>query len=156
MANQETKLKESQLSDGIPVSNIQLPMAYSTRAKVVKIHDGDSCHLHILYNNELQRYKCRLAEINTPELGQQYSLVARDYLAHLCTGGGEDSFNPAPPRYTEAQLQNLLNNNKRLVYATFSGRGYYNRALVTLYRAEKSNKSFNAMLVEKGYAKNYP
>lgn len=151
----ENQLKTSKLSDGIATSELILPNGYSAKVKVVKIHDGDTCHVHVIYDNQICRFVCRLAGIDTPEIGMPNSLIARDYLTHLCIGGAEGNFDKAVARLTETQLQNKLDENKFLIVATFNGRGFYNRALVTLQRAENSVKSFNTMLMEKGLAKKY-
>ena len=45
------------------------PTNITTDAKVVKVHDGDTCDLVIIRNRSLERFKCRLAAIDTPELG---------------------------------------------------------------------------------------
>lgn len=153
----EHQLKVSRLSDNIAIAEPSiLPHAYvGNKVKVVKIHDGNTCHVHMIYNEQICRFVCRLKGITAPELGEPNSLIARDYLTHLCMGGGELSFEKTEPRHEEAELQDMLNNNRFFVCSKFYGHDDKNRALVALMRARNLPKSYNQMLVGKGLAEEH-
>jgi endonuclease YncB( thermonuclease family) len=105
--------------------------------KVVSVYDGDTCDVIFHHNGDFVRYKCRLLGYDTPELDDEPSgELARDYLAHLCTGGkpGGSEFLDVNQIWTKQKLQQLLNDNENLVYATFGKQGKYGRPLVTLYQ----------------------
>ena len=134
------------------------PKGTKTHAKIVSVYDGDTCDLVIAQNNKLERHKCRLADINAPELKKgPKAEKSRDFLVWLGTGKYK-----APSRFSEEaaplskeQLQYKLDSNKSLVHAEFHGTGRYKRPLVTLKKTETSRKTFNDLLMEKGYAKPY-
>ena len=131
---------------------------HETKAKVLKIFDGDTCDLAFYFQGKLMRYKCRLADIDATELDEEDEKgrsgeIARDFLAWLCVGEHPDNF----PFDVEAdpveELQETLDNNRNLVYAVFGNFGKYGRALVTIKSSEEDVKSFNDLLVEYGFAR---
>ncbi len=63
-------------------------------AKVVHVYDGDTIHVVLVVFDQLYKFKCRLAHIDTPEvkvslkdpdrlLHKQAALVAKDYVSEL-------------------------------------------------------------------------
>ena len=105
-------------------------------AKVVSIFDGDT--LDLAFYNEMKhfvRYKCRMSGYDAPEMDEENGKLARDYLAHLCTGG--DVVKPVDFQngiLSKDQLQTKLDKNKTLVRAEFGREGKYGRPVVTLYK----------------------
>jgi len=65
---------------------------YSTYAKVSNVYDGDTLHITFYYKGELNRYRCRLAGIDTPEIKgnsveeRKCAEMSRDYLRNLIDG----------------------------------------------------------------------
>jgi endonuclease YncB( thermonuclease family) len=89
--------------------------------KVVAVYDVDTCDVIFHHNGDFVRYKCRLLGYDAPELDDEPSgELAREYLAHLCTGGkpGGSEFLDVNQIWTKQKLQQLLNDNENLVYAT--------------------------------------
>ena len=137
-------------------SSTSPPTSMNVYAKVVTIHDGDTCDLVFYRNSRLERFKSRLLGINSPELRTGSSaLKSRDFLAWLCLGFDPGSFPRQTQPWTEAKLQDSLNRSENVVYAEFHGLGGYGRPLVTLKREPGSTKSFNQMLMDNGYASKY-
>ena len=132
------------------------PPTYTTvNAKVVSVHDGDTCDLVFVRNGRFERFKCRLASINTPELSTGLgALKARDFLVWLSLGKDPSSFPHSSQPFSEHQIQSSLDANKQLVYVEFQGIGGYGRPLVIL-KKHQGGKSFNNLLVEYGYANIY-
>ena len=127
-------------------------------AKVVSVYDGDTCDLVFYQDDEMKnvwRFKCRMSNYNAPELNKKPSgELARDYLAHLCVGGGRGGPSFLNPKgiWTKEQLQQDLNDNNRVVYAVFGRDGKYGRPLATLYQTSakgnppKVQNSINDMM----------
>ncbi len=131
------------------------PTYTSGTAKVVSVHDGDTCDLVFIRSGRFERFKCRLAGINTPELGTGLgALKARDFLVWLSLGKDPSSFPQNSQPFTEHQIQNSLDANRVLVSAEFQGTGGYGRPLVIL-KKQQGGKSFNQLLVDYGYASIY-
>ena len=130
---------------------------FSTSAKVVTVHDGDTCDLVISRNGRyLERFKCRLASIDAPELKTgRKAEKARDFLAWLTTGEDPDKFPKRSAPWSEEELQDRLDANKTLVNAEFQGFGHYGRPLVVLRKDSDDEDSFNDLLIAYGYAKPY-
>lgn len=129
-----------------------------TNAKVIHIHDGDTCDLVFEHNGELMRFKYRLAGVDTPELGIKDILgrdarIARDYLAHLSTGEDPNDFDDESGSLKKSELQEHLDKNKKLVYATFGDFDKYGRPHVTLKSPKSMKKSFSGWLDEERYVK---
>ena len=80
---------------------------------------------------------------------------ARDFLAWLSIGKDPASFPGDSQPWSEVQLQNQLDANKKLVHAEFQGVGYYGRPLVILKKASGDEDSFNDLLIQYGYAEPY-
>ena len=74
-------------------SNTKTPIfsleGHKSKAKVVYIYDGDTVHLVIEVFNQLFKWKCRIAHVDTPELRtkdlheKEMGYVARDKLKEL-------------------------------------------------------------------------
>ena len=140
----------------VPRSSSSPPTNGNFNAKVVTVHDGDTCDLVFIRNGSYQRFKCRLLGINSPELSTgNRAFKSRDFLAWLCLGREAAQFPRQSPPWSEAQLQNSLNANQVVVYAEFNGVGGYGRPLVTLKLQQGGSKSFNQLLVDYGYASVY-
>ncbi len=137
-------------------SSSPAPTNITTDAKVVKVHDGDTCDLVIIRNRSLERFKCRLAAIDTPELetGRE-AQKARDFLAWLSIGNDPADFSRETEPLSNVELQNKLDANKTLIYAEFQGIDYYSRPLVNLKKTSGDKVSFNDLLMQYGYAKPY-
>ena len=131
------------------------PTYTNVNAKVVSVHDGDTCDLVFVRSGRLERFKSRLVGINTPELGTGVQAKkARDFLYWLSIGRDPASFSRNSQPFTEQQIQSNLDASKQIVYAEFQGTGGYDRPLVTL-RKHQGGKSFNNLLIEYGYANVY-
>ena len=125
-------------------------------AKVVKVHDGDTCDLVIIRNGRLERFKCRLDDIDSPEMSAgREAKKARDFLAWLCTGNDPQDFPADRAPWSLAQLQNRLDASNTLIYAEFQGTGGFQRPLVTLRKSSGARNSFNDLLMQYGYAEKY-
>ena len=132
------------------------PTNITTDAKVVSVHDGDTCDLVIIRKRSLERFKCRLAAIDTPELkAGTTAKKARDFLAWLSIGNDPASFPRSTQPWSDVELQNQLDANKTLVYAEFQGVGGYGRPLVNLKKTSGDKVSFNDLLIQYGYAEPY-
>ncbi len=64
-------------------------VGHSTRAKVVKVYDGDSIHVVFEYFGNFYRWICRIAHVDTPEIKsknskeKEYAIVVRDKLSEV-------------------------------------------------------------------------
>ena len=118
-------------------------------AKVVSVHDGDTCDVVFDLRGRKERFVCRLLNYDAPELKEKPNgELARDYLAHLVMGGDPDADELFDPEgiWTKEQLQKELDKSKNLVYAVFGEFDSFGRALVTLYTDSSKVKSINAMM----------
>ena len=137
-------------------SSNSAPTNISTSAKVVKVHDGDTCDLVIIRKRSLERFKCRLAAIDTPELETgRKAKKARDFLAWLSIGNDPADFGRRTQPWSKVELQNQLDANKTLIFAEFQEVGYYGRPLVVLKKTREDEDSFNDLLIQHRYAKPY-
>jgi endonuclease YncB( thermonuclease family) len=131
------------------------PTNTTTTAKVISVHDGDTCDLVFVKNGRFERFKSRLIGIDTPELSTGLrALKARDFLVWLSLGKNPADFPQSSKPFSEYQIQNSLNANQELVQAEFQGTGGYGRPLVTLKKYQ-GRKSFNNLLIDYGYATKY-
>lgn len=102
------------------------------RAKVLDVYDGDTVTLALLFHARPYQVKCRLAQINAPEIRtrdsaeKQAGLSARDYLRLL-----------------------ILN---QIVTVECGDWDKYGRMLGTIYF---HHENVNELLLAKGYAKPY-
>ena len=139
------------------------PEDTSRKAKVVKIHDGDTCDLVVerKRSGRLERFKCRLAEIDTPEIDSDQpkeikkAKKARDFLAWLCMGNDPADFSRRSKPWSDDELQGQLDENTTLIYAEFRKADRYGRPLVVLREDKEAKESFNDLLVKHDYADVY-
>lgn len=72
--------------DEVPYFSLK---GFRTKAKVVKVYDGDSITLLFPYFNKYYRFRCRIYGIDTPELRtkdlkeKRLAIEVRDYLRDL-------------------------------------------------------------------------
>jgi endonuclease YncB( thermonuclease family) len=122
--------------------------------KVVSVFDGDTCDVVFeLYGQYKQRLRCRMLDYDAPERekGKTDWKLARDYLAHLVKGGdpGHDSsFFDSKNIWTKEQLQNNLDESKRVVYAEFGIFDKFGRVLARLKRNPADERWINSMMKE--------
>jgi endonuclease YncB( thermonuclease family) len=108
---------------------------YYCWTKVLKVYDGDTLHLAVFVGDDCKRFRCRLAGIDTAEiksanpLEKEYAIKARERLLQLCG--------------------NLL------VWTVFHKMDKYGRPLVTLYKNECDNTSFNQILLNENLGYEY-
>jgi hypothetical protein len=74
----------------------------------------------------------------------QAALLTRDYLAHLCMGDDPDDFDDSAT-WGEDDLQELLDDNKNLVYVEFEEFDSFGRALVNI-KTSPRGESINDMM----------
>ena len=143
-------------ANDLPRSPFSPPTNSDFYAKVVTVHDGDTCDLVFYCNGSYQRFKCRLLGINSPELTDGITaLKSRDFLAWLCLGRDPAQFPRQSQPFPEDELQHYLNASQVLVHAEFDGVGGYGRPLVTLRRQPGEPRPFNQLLMDYGYANVY-
>ena len=134
--------------------------------KVLDIYDGDTCTIAMYLHNTIYTFKCRLHGINAPEIKLpikmeereqklQCAKRSRNKLLELVLGTSLD----LDKEYTKKEMQELLKNNKKLLYCQVGDFDKYGRLLVYLYATEKqsNNKenSMNRMLFHGGFAVEY-
>jgi endonuclease YncB( thermonuclease family) len=128
-------------------------------AKVVDVHDGDTCRIVILLNDKPTKFICRLKGIDTPEIRPlkskpnreaeiEEAKVSRNRLIELVTGG------VVPHGSTAKQIMEHLNKSTKLVTAVCHEFDKYGRLLITLNNKEGGD-SFNDLLISEGLAKAY-
>ncbi len=124
---------------------------FKSKAKVVKILDGDTVHVLIEYNNKIIRLVCRLFGIDTPEMSKtpESAKRARNRLSQLCTNCNIDLDDMVDSKV----LNNIINNNTLLIDIEFMGKEKYGRELVKLY--DVSGQCINDILIKESYAYEY-
>ena len=143
-------------ANDVPRSPFSPPTNTNFYAKVVTVHDWDTCDLVFYCNGSYQRFQCRLLGINSPELTDGIiALKYRDFLAWLCLGYDPAQFPRQSQPWSEAQLQYYLNASQVLVHAEFHGVGGYGRPLVTLRSQPREPRPFNQLLMDYEYASAY-
>ncbi len=118
-------------------------------AKVVSVHDGDTCDVVFKLHRRKEQFVCRLKSYDAPELKERpKGQLARNYLAYLVMGGDRtmDGFSDSKKKWTKEDLQTMLDASKNLVYAVFGKFDSFGRALVTLYPTYSKGTSINAMM----------
>ena len=147
----------------IDMSKISPPKDSTMRAKVVKVYDGDTCHLVVSMKRKLEKYRCRLAYIDTPEMNsdlpeeRKKAEKSRDFLTWLCIGEDPAHFSRRSKPWSERVLQDMLDVNTNLVYVDFQKPGRYGRPIVVLKKDREADRkeSFNQLLLNHGYAEPY-
>jgi endonuclease YncB( thermonuclease family) len=132
------------------------------QGKVVECYDADTCKIVLPVQNSFYKFTCRLNGIDTPEMKPRkdkpnrenemiWAKKARGELLRLiCLNNS--CFDNLDIKKEE--VNNMLENNKRLIIVKCLEFDKYGRLLVELFGDDK-NKSFNNILVEKNLAVNY-
>ena len=156
--------------DKIERSDKSPPKDTNETAKVISVYDGDTCDLVVIMGQSLERFKCRLADIDSPEMPkkelkesdpEKYEIAlkraekSRDFLAWLCTGNVPQDFPSDSIPWSKDELQKRLDASKTLIYAEFQGIGGFQRPLITLRKSSGARDSFNDLLMQYGYAEKY-
>jgi hypothetical protein len=120
-------------------------------AKVLSVHDGDTCDVVFKLHRRKERFVCRLKSYDAPELKERpKGRLARDYLVYLVAGGDPKAdpkeFVDPKKIWTKEDVQEKLDASKNLVYAVFGKLDSFRRALVTLYPTSSKGTSINAMM----------
>ena len=97
--------------------------AETLTTKITSVHDGDTVTFLDENNEEVTG---RLANIDAPEIQQEYGLQSRDFLRFLILN-----------ETVNVQIEDV---------------GRYGRYIITIF---KDNKNINKLLIEKGYAWEY-
>ena len=138
--NKLKKLKEKKI-ERFSLEGLQ------TKAKVVYVYDGDTLDVAFYRNNELLRFKCRLDDVDAPELRGENRKLVRDFLAWLCMGKDPDWFDDEEKIWSKSELQDELDSSENLVYAVFGKFDKYGRVLVTLKKtSHATTKTINDMV----------
>jgi endonuclease YncB( thermonuclease family) len=114
-------------------------------AKVVDIYDGDTFRLVFYLEGKLVKFKVRGYGYNCPEMRPsknhpdrkeeiEKAIYARNRLLELVTDAKIDLHK----NYEKKEIQNILYENKKLVFAHFGNFDKYGRVLTTLYTKEKA------------------
>jgi len=135
--------------------------------KVVNIYDADTCKVLFYLNDELVKYTLRLKGIDTPEMRPSSSdknrkiqireaKRSRNRLIQLST----DCNLELESDLSKSKIQNLINNNKKIIQIKCEEFDKYGRLLASLFSNEsnesnESNVSFNDILIKEGYAYKY-
>ena len=141
------RLQDLTITD-VPQTTESPPTYFTATAKVVRVHNGDTLDLVFKRNGQFQRYKCRLAGVQAPELdtGGRVALKARDFLQWLCIGKSAATFQSQTSPLTASEIQNQLNYSKNLVNAQFQNVDFFDRILVILSNGT-GEASFNDQLI---------
>lgn len=140
--------------------------------KVVNVYDADTCKVVFYLNDELVKYTIRLKGIDTPEMKPPSSdknrkiqikeaKRSRNRLIQLST----DCNLELESDLSKSKIQNLINNNKKIIQIKCEEFDKYGRLLASLFGnvsndsndSNKSNESlsFNEILIKEGYAYKY-
>lgn len=158
-----------------------------TKGKVVSVYDGDTCKIVIMFNDSLCKFNCRLCGIDTPELiwrggknklqnttpnttrndigivqndkdvvryNKKKAIQSRNRLIQLVTDQEIDLDFDKPKKY----IQQIVDNNKKIIYIKIGKFDTYGRLLVMLFH--NSDKldfkcSINQLMVQENYAVYY-
>lgn len=117
-----------------------------TNGKVVHVYDGDTCSIVFSYKDDLVKFKCRLKGIDASEMNSQNELAlkARDFLITLVT-----NIEKIPEQVSRKELQQLIDNNTKLIEIHCFGFDKYGRLLVVIYDGDVS---VNDKMLQDGYA----
>ena len=143
--------------------------------KVVNVYDADTCKVVFYLNNELVKYTIRLKGIDTPEIRPPSSdknrkiqireaKRSRNRLIQLSTDCNLD----LESDLSKNKIQNIINNNKKIIQIKCEEFDKYGRLLGSLYcesnesneskesnESNESNVSLNNILIKEGYAYEY-
>lgn len=134
--------------------------------KVVNVYDADTCKVVFYLNDELVKYTLRLKGIDTPEMKPPSSdknrkiqikeaKRSRNRLIQLST----DCDLELESDLSKSKIQNLINNNKKIIQIRCEEFDKYGRLLASLFINESNesnySNSFNEILIKEGYAYKY-
>lgn len=137
-----------------------------TLCKVVDIYDADTFRVIFFKNKgdlEPMKVKVRAAGFNAAEMyplkshpnreeEMKKARLARNRLFQLVTDVEIEIKNI---KYTNKEIDNLILNNKKLVYIKFGKFDKYGRVLGTLYTDENKQLSINQILINENHAVAY-
>jgi endonuclease YncB( thermonuclease family) len=114
------------------------------KGKVVDVYDGDTVHVIINFYNKLQKFKCRIMGIDTPEMKQpingenremkkRCAKIARNTLVSLVTNCDVD----VNYLYNKSGIKNLLNTNTLIVDIEFYEFDKYGRCLIDINKVSE-------------------
>jgi endonuclease YncB( thermonuclease family) len=127
---------------------------YKTKAKVLRVYDGDSIEIAFYYNNIIYKLKCRLTMIDSPEIrnssdiGKQSALIVRNKLIQLITNINIELSNCL----SYVHINKLLFENTKIIDVLLGKFDKYGRTLITIY---VDGNNINDVLLDKKYAKKY-
>jgi len=123
-----------------------------SRAKVVRIVDGDTAHILLEYHDRVIHLLVRLNGIDTPEKNLTPTIAqrARNRLAQLSTSCQVD----VDYDYERKHFNTLIDNNTKLVNVECFGADKYGRELVVLTDPD-TGTCINETLVREGFAHSY-
>lgn len=107
--------------------------------KVVSVYDGDTINLNIISNNNLNRYRCRLIGIDSPEIKPSKDKKEKDKIDEKYAA-----------YYVRDHLRTMILNE--IVLVDVDGYDKYGRLLVNI---NKDNVNINKYLIDNNYAVAY-
>ncbi len=126
----------------------------STECKLLDACDGDTVDLAMVVFGRACIVRCRLAGINAPEMKGETraaGLRARNRLLQLATDQPISIEEPA----VRDRLRQLLEPNRRVLFARLGRSDKYGRWLVELLPEQGAAASVNRTLVQEGHAQLY-
>lgn len=131
------------------------------KAKITNVYDADTCRAVFYLADKLVKYTIRLKGIDTPEIRPRKTVEfreqeikaakkSRNRFIQLCT----DQSIEIEKEYKKKEIQNLIDNNKKIVILKCHEFDKYGRLLATIYEDTNKN-SFNQTLIDEGYAYAY-
>ena len=137
-----------------------------TLCKVVDIYDADTFRVVFFKSNDYKnpmKLKVRSLGLNASEMyplkshnhreeEMKNARIARNRLLQIVTSAQIDINNI---EYSNKYIDNLLNENKKLVYIEFEKQDKYGRFLGTLYLDNEKKHSVNQILIDENHAVSY-
>lgn len=131
------------------------------KAKITNVYDADTCRAVFYLADKLVKYTIRLKGIDTPEIRPKKTVEfreqeikaakkSRNRFIQLCT----DQSIEIEKEYKKKEIQNLIDNNKKIVILKCHEFDKYGRLLATIYEDTTKN-SLNQVLIDEGYAYAY-
>jgi endonuclease YncB( thermonuclease family) len=134
-----------------------------TLGKMVECYDGDTCKIVLIVNNALNKFTCRLNNVDAPEmkppLNKQNRLLeiamackCRNRLLQLATNCFDKC--DINCQYKKTEINKFLHSNSKLIAVECLEFDKYGRLLVNLYD-ERNNDSYNDILISEKLVKQY-
>jgi len=136
-----------------------------TIGKIVEMYDGDTCKIAFYIFDNLYKFNCRLAGIDTPEMKPKMNSNnrdeemnaahrARNFLLNIATNCDNIDLSL---HLKKSECAELLQKNTKLISVVCGEFDKYGRLLVELYdeNVEPGSPSYNQRLITEGYAKSY-